>query len=176
MDGHWTRSQSTKYGRPPYPSFLSSLCSNRGKVVLPNSTVVTATETSHPDIYFALRGGGTNFGIVTHFTLETFPQGLMMGGSKSYSNDKNDALLAAMHKFTMDTEQLDAATYSAFVYYQLYDIFMAVVQLVTAQPELDPPIFDDFKAIEAMGGGNLRIDSMSNLTLEIQETSPYGSR
>jgi hypothetical protein len=35
---------------------------------------------SHPDLYYALRGGGNNFGIVTRFDMETFPQGKMWGG------------------------------------------------------------------------------------------------
>lgn len=99
----------------------------------------------------------------------------MMGGSKSYTNDKNDAILAAMHKFTENTEQLDAATYTAFVYFQLYDMFMVVVQQVSAKPEMDPPEFDDFKKIEAMGS-TCRIDRMSNLTKEIMAASPHGNR
>jgi hypothetical protein len=39
---------------------------------LANSTVVTVTQASSPDLFFALRGGGNNFGIVTSVTLEVF--------------------------------------------------------------------------------------------------------
>ncbi|KAK1749355.1 glucooligosaccharide oxidase [Echria macrotheca] len=41
-------------------------------VVLANGTVVDTSETQHPDLFWALRGAGSNFGIVSTFKFKTF--------------------------------------------------------------------------------------------------------
>lgn len=46
------------------------------EVVLANSSAIRASQTSNTDLFWALRGGGPNFGIVTSVTLEAFSRGL----------------------------------------------------------------------------------------------------
>ncbi|KAJ0418673.1 hypothetical protein BJY00DRAFT_302691 [Aspergillus carlsbadensis] len=50
------------------------------EVVLSNGQSITASDTSHPDLFRALKGGGNNLGIVTKVELRAFEQGPLWGG------------------------------------------------------------------------------------------------
>ena len=45
------------------------------EIVTADGRQVVASETSHPDLFWAIRGGGGNFGIVTRFQYKIYPVG-----------------------------------------------------------------------------------------------------
>lgn len=50
-------------------------------VVTARGEVVHASPTEHPDLFWAIRGGGGNFGIVTELILRLWPDGVVYGGA-----------------------------------------------------------------------------------------------
>ncbi|KAH9890763.1 FAD-binding domain-containing protein [Xylariomycetidae sp. FL2044] len=63
-------------GMPAFPG-LYGLGADQIKgveVVLADATVVHVHDRSHPDLWQVLKGGGSNFGIVTRFDIQTYPQ------------------------------------------------------------------------------------------------------
>jgi FAD/FMN-containing dehydrogenase len=49
-------------------------------VVTANGQVITASAENHPDLFWAIRGGGGNFGIITEFVFQLAPVDRILGG------------------------------------------------------------------------------------------------
>lgn len=61
---------------------------------------ITANEHSHPDLFWALRGGGGNFGVATSLEFQLHPQGMIFGGMVAHPPDKADEVLRFYREFT----------------------------------------------------------------------------
>ncbi len=69
------------------------------EVVTADGTIVTASETSHPELFWAIRGGGGNFGVVTSFEFQLHPLGPeVLSGLVVHPIDAAPGLLAEYAK------------------------------------------------------------------------------
>ena len=57
-------------------------------LVLADASVVTASPDQHPDLFWAIRGGGGNFGIVTSFLFRLHPVDTVVGGPMLWPIDR----------------------------------------------------------------------------------------
>jgi FAD/FMN-containing dehydrogenase len=84
------------------------------EVVTADGQVMRANGDSHPDLFWALRGGGGNFGIVTSFTYRLHAVTAVYGGLLGYTLDRAVDVLQAYREVSTDApEQL--ALYAGLV-------------------------------------------------------------
>ncbi|KAH6850678.1 hypothetical protein B0I37DRAFT_372146 [Chaetomium sp. MPI-CAGE-AT-0009] len=69
------------------------------EMVLADGSIVNASETQKPDLFWAVRGAGAQFGIVTRFTSRAHPQGDVWGGPLLFTLDKVPELVAFANEF-----------------------------------------------------------------------------
>jgi FAD/FMN-containing dehydrogenase len=63
------------------------------EVVTAYGRVLVTSEDQHPDLFWALRGGGGNFGVVTRFTYRAHALSTVLGGSVVYPGDETRHVL-----------------------------------------------------------------------------------
>jgi hypothetical protein len=69
------------------------------KVVLANGDQVTASADENPDLFWAIRGGGGNFGIVTEFVFRLHDVGTIVGGPTFWDIDQSADVLSVYREF-----------------------------------------------------------------------------
>jgi FAD/FMN-containing dehydrogenase len=63
-------------------------------VVLADGSFVHADEANHPDLFWALRGGGGNFGVVTEFSFRLHPVRNVFGGPMMWPLEDTETIVA----------------------------------------------------------------------------------
>ena len=109
------------------------------QVVTADGTLLTASEHEHPDLYWSLRGGGGNFGVVTEFTYRLHPVSDIYGGPMFFELSDAPAVLAYFREVIADAPR----EYGGFPAFQIApplpfvppdrigDTFLAVVSCWT---------------------------------------------
>jgi FAD/FMN-containing dehydrogenase len=71
-------------------------------LVLADGEQVTASADENPDLFWAIRGGGGNFGVVTEFTFRAHPVTTIVGGPTFWATEDTEELLKAYREFLPD--------------------------------------------------------------------------
>jgi hypothetical protein len=77
-------------------------------VVLADGSFVTASEQQHPDLFWAIRGGGGNFGVVTSFTFRAHPVNMVFAGPIFWDAAKNGRAVMKAYRDFIQTAPEDA--------------------------------------------------------------------
>jgi FAD/FMN-containing dehydrogenase len=64
-------------------------------MVLADGSVVTASADSHPDLFWAVRGGGGNYGVVTSFEFRAQPVSTVVAGPMLWPLERSEEILRA---------------------------------------------------------------------------------
>ncbi|KAF9875889.1 hypothetical protein CkaCkLH20_06821 [Colletotrichum karsti] len=136
-------------------SWLSSIygwtCDNvlEYELVTANGEVINVTYESHPDLYWALRGGGSNYGVVTKFTMALYDQGKIWFSRVRFNSTASAVFNGAFAKWAKDLDSGDwRSTASLGWNAHLGGPPTGVALLAHADPQstndTHPAAFDDF--------------------------------
>ena len=84
------------------------------EVVTADGRLVTASDESNADLFWGLRGGGGNFGIVTSFLYRAYPVATVLGGLIVHPRDQAGAVLRRYRDF-IATAPEDLTAYAALM-------------------------------------------------------------
>jgi hypothetical protein len=69
------------------------------ELVTADGEIVVASDTANEELFWALRGGGGNFGVVTSFTFRLHPVDVILGGFLLFPRDRAKEVIEAYDRF-----------------------------------------------------------------------------
>jgi FAD/FMN-containing dehydrogenase len=141
-------------------------------VVLADGSFVTASADEHPDLFWALRGGGGNFGVVTSFEFRGSPVRNVIGGPMMFALERAPEVMRAWEQFIADAPE-DISSWFAFITVPPVDPFPPQLQLqkvcaliwcCTGSAERADELLAPFRAMEPLldGVGELPLPALNS--------------
>lgn len=147
------------------------------QVVLVDGSIVDANASSNPDLFFALKGGNNNFGIVTRIDLNTFEQGLVWAGTIYNPLSCIDEVICELVKVnSRDNYDEYASVITTFGYSQAQGMSVISSQLeYTKEVDSPPPIFRGYSSLPSLRNTS-RLMNMTALSKATAALQPVDAR
>lgn len=75
------------------------------QVITADGRILTASAEENPDLFWGLRGGGGNFGVVTSFEFKLYPVSTVVGGPIFYALEQREEALRFYREFMADAPE-----------------------------------------------------------------------
>lgn len=147
------------------------------QVVLANSTIVNANAHENSDLFWALKGGANNFGIVTRFDLKTFPLQEVYGGTMFYAPESLSEIMDAAASYSMiggGSDDVDGSISPTIQFNPATGHIHPLVVGYHVGADPDPPSFANYSRIPTIENTECKVH---NSLAEALGASPgYGER
>lgn len=145
------------------------------ELVTADSKILQVNARSHPDLFWALKGGSNNFGIVTRYDLKTYPKGPIFGGTVSWDTQYVQRYIDAHSAFIAPGGGADDPKAAIMPDWQITpltgDLTAASVLLYDAADPA-PRALENFTSIPTTSSSV----AVQNFSLIAQGTSGFGDR
>ncbi|KAI0195870.1 hypothetical protein F4808DRAFT_452809 [Astrocystis sublimbata] len=148
------------------------------EVVLANSSILNANAKENTDLFWALKGGSNNYGIVTRFDVKTFPLGEVYGGLSIFEPQYlNDFVNAAAYFSTLGGGSDDLnASYNPSVQIEAKTGKITLLSWCAYQDaNTNPAAFANFTRIPTLFSNNAVMPNLAQLSTTT-DTEAFSAR
>lgn len=135
------------------------------ELVTADSMILQVNARTYPDLFWALKGGSNNFGIVTRYDLKTFPRRQIFGGTVVWDMPYVQDFIEAQSAFIAPGGGADdpkAAIMSNWQINPLTGVVSASSVLVYDAPDPAPRALENFTGITALSS-DTKVQTMSSI-------------
>ncbi|KAK7020330.1 Fad binding domain-containing protein [Favolaschia claudopus] len=148
------------------------------QVVLADGTIHDVNGQTLPDLYWALKYGSTNFGIVTRFDMTTYPLSDVWAGTLLFDISRGPAILQAHVEFTAklseDPMGLNVVGLAWEPTQKAYIVWSPNIYLA---PTPFPPLYSDIEPLVPHAFlDTMRVTDLASITDEFQAMAPGSGR
>jgi FAD/FMN-containing dehydrogenase len=146
------------------------------EVLLADGREVIASRMENPDLFTVLKGGGSNFGIVTAFRFRTFEYRGMWGGLNVYPDTTIHAQFRALVNFADKIGENPKGSVIVMVVYKSATGAELVMNMYDyTEPVVRPSEYDEFLAIKPVIADTTGLRNMSSLAQEGEGVTTHRS-
>ncbi|KAF9737138.1 hypothetical protein PMIN06_001898 [Paraphaeosphaeria minitans] len=121
------------------------------EIVLVSGRLVNANATSRPDLFRALKGGLSNFGVVTSIDFRTLPVGEILGGRVVNSLSYRSEVFAAFAKIaTAEPYDVHASITTSIIFNAVTKAWTLLSAPIYTKPQTDPEVYAELFAIPSV--------------------------
>lgn len=147
------------------------------EVVLASGSIVNANSSVNQDLWFALKGGSNNFGIVTRFDIKIFSQGDIWGGNIFNPIDTRQEQIQAFYSFNAASNYDEyASLINSYAYSAAAGGLVIANTLVYTKPEAYPQTFAPQTDIRPQLLNTMAIANLSTIVTDQGRFQPSGQR